>query len=49
MSLILRSEFASYSSLNWANLKYWVSLGFLLSPKHFKTLLLPLGNWKEVE
>lgn len=32
MSLILRSEFPSYSSLNWANVqKDWMSLWFLMS------------------
>lgn len=31
VSLILRSEFPSYSSLNWANIqKDWMSLWFLM-------------------
>lgn len=50
--LTLRSEFSSYSSLNWANiLKYWMSLWYIMSweYKAVQNFFLPVDNWKEVQ
>lgn len=51
MSLILRSEFSSYSSVNGANvLKCWVSRWFIVSWESKAVqnfFFLPVGSWKD--